>query len=105
LGSMVQGLLQEGKASSPMISGTGQAAGTASSFSGIPVATLESCVTRIADGGRVRLVDVARYQGRKATIIVITPAGGGSQQIWVVGPGCSGSGSDVIARSTLPGSS
>jgi hypothetical protein len=71
-------------------------------FSGIPVTALEGCVTRVAAGGKVRLVDVGRYQGSKATIIVVAPAGGGRQQIWVVGPGCSGSDPQVITRSTLP---
>src|SRR5450759_641022 len=40
-------------------------------FDGVPVTALEGCVSRIAAGGRVLLVDVAKYRGRPATIIVV----------------------------------
>ena len=46
------------------------------------------------------LVDVARYQGAPATIIV-TEAAGGPEQIWVVGTGCSASRSDVLHHARL----
>jgi hypothetical protein len=99
LGSAVRDLLQ---ATVGHPAGGPSQGRTTRSFSGIPVTTLEGCVSRVAAGGQVRLVDVDRYQGRKATIIVIAPAGGGRQQIWVVGPGCSGSDPHVITRATLP---
>jgi Putative zinc-finger len=70
--------------------------GRAATFGGIPVTSLAGCVNRIAAGGRVLLVDVARYQGEPATVIVTQPAGGGPEQIWVVGPGCSASRSDLL---------
>jgi hypothetical protein len=70
--------------------------GRAATFGGIPVSALAGCVNRIAAGGRVLLVDVARYQGGPATVIVTRPAGGGPEQIWVVGPGCSASRSDLL---------
>jgi hypothetical protein len=70
--------------------------GQADTFGGIPVPALAGCVSRIAAGGRVLLVDVARYQGEPATIIVTRPAAGGPEQIWVVGPGCSASRSDLL---------
>ena len=71
------------------------------SFAGLSVAALQGCVTRIAGGSRVLLVDVGRYQGRPATVIVTAAPGGGSR-IWVAGPGCSKSDSDLIAQATLP---
>ena len=59
--------------------------------------------TRIAAGGTVRLVDVGRYEGKRATIIVVAGGGTGGTRVFVVGPGCSGSRSDLIARASLPG--
>src|SRR6266581_6119278 len=50
------------------------------SFGGIAVKNLQGCVTRIAAGGTVRLVDVARYQGKRATIIVVA-GGAGSTRV------------------------
>jgi Putative zinc-finger len=74
------------------------------SFSGLPISALRGCVTRISAGRKVLLVDVDRYQGKRATIIVIAGAGGaGGARVWVVGPGCSRTGSDVIAQASLPG--
>jgi hypothetical protein len=78
----------------------GSAAGEPT-FGGIPLASLPGCVTRIAAGRQVLLVDVDRYQGKRATIIVV--AGGGGDRVWVVGPGCSRSDSDVITQASLAG--
>jgi hypothetical protein len=61
-------------------------------------------VTRVADGGQVRLVAIGHYQGQRAAIIVVAPAGGGPARIWVVGTGCSARSSDVITQTALPGS-
>jgi hypothetical protein len=73
------------------------------SFGGIPVSALQGCVTRISAGRKVLLVDVDRYQGKRATIIVVAGAGDtGGARVWVVGPGCSRTGSDVIAQASLP---
>jgi Putative zinc-finger len=77
-----------------------------SALSGTPgfaPAKLEACVTRVADGGQVRLVQTGRYQGQQAVIIAVSPAGGGPVRIWVVGAGCSATSSDVIAQMALPG--
>jgi hypothetical protein len=76
--------------------------GTAPTFGGIGVAALQGCVTRIAAGRQVLLVDVDRYQGRQATIIVVAGGAGGAR-VWVVGPGCSRTGSDVITQASLAG--
>ena len=66
----------------------------------IPVSVLQGCVNRIAAGELVVLVDVARYRGSPATVIVTEVAVIGSEQIWVVGTGCSGSRSDVLSHAT-----
>jgi len=50
----------------------------------IALVTLQGCVTRISAGRQVLLVDVDRYQGKRAAIIVV--AGGASgDRVWVVG--------------------
>ncbi len=74
------------------------------SFRGIPVGALQGCVTRVSAGRTVLLVDVGRYQGRPATVIVVAgPAGGtGGSRVFVVGPGCSSSESNLIAQASLP---
>lgn len=63
-------------------------------------ATLQGCVSRIAAGQQVLLVEVARYQGAQATVIV-TGAPTGPEQVWVVGVGCSGTSPDVLTRVPL----
>jgi Putative zinc-finger len=74
----------------------------APTFGGIGVAALQGCVTRISAGRQVLLVDVDRYQGKQATIVVVAGGAGGAR-VWVVGPGCSRTGSDVITQASLAG--
>lgn len=71
-------------------------------FGGILVGVLEGCVGRIAGGHQVLLVDIARYLGGPATLIVVGESGPGAAHLWVVGPACSGSASDVLAQRDLP---
>lgn len=61
------------------------------------------CVNRIAAGHKVQLVDIARYDGQRATIIVTVGHGQVAAQIFVVGVACSASVSDVLAHRPLPG--
>jgi hypothetical protein len=63
--------------------------------------SLTGCVTRVAAGRQVLLVDVARYQGRPATVIVTRASSGGPEQVWVVGPGCSSTNSHLVKYATL----
>lgn len=81
------------------------ASGGEQSFAGIAVKALQGCVVRVSAGRKVLLVDVDRYQSRPATVIVLAGPGGGTSgaQIFVVGPGCSASDSDLITRASLPG--
>ena len=81
--------------------GPAAGSGARATFGGMAVSALAGCVNRIAAGGRVLLVDVARYQGAPATVIVTQPAAGGPEQIWVVGPGCSASRSDLLHQAEL----
>jgi hypothetical protein len=75
--------------------------GRSATFGHMAVSDLAGCVNRIAAGDLVLLVDVARYQGAPATVIVTRGAAGGPERIWVVGPGCSASQSDVLEHTAL----
>ena len=103
------GLLVPGSEGSqePASASPAPSSGRRGELGGIPgfaPAALEACVTRVADGGQVKLVTIGRYQGQRAAIIVVSPAGGGPARIWVVGTGCSATSSDVITQMALPGS-
>jgi hypothetical protein len=60
---------------------------------------LQGCVDRIAGGKNVLLVDIAKYLGRSATIIVVGTSA--RAEVYAVGPGCSSSASDILARQSL----
>lgn len=76
--------------------------GTSPAFGNFSVTSLDGCVNRIAAGNLlVVLVDVARYQGAPATVIVTRPPAAGPLQVWVVGSGCSASRSDTLAHAQL----
>lgn len=60
------------------------------------VQRLTACVRRIAPNRQPLLVDVAGYEGRPATIIALPSDAAGRMDIWVVGPACSATTSDVI---------
>ena len=70
-------------------------------FLDIPVSTLTGCITRIAAGQQALLVDVARYQGRPAIVIVTRASAGGPEQVWVVGRGCSRASRDLLTHATV----
>jgi anti-sigma factor RsiW len=72
------------------------------SFANLSVTALQGCINRIAAGNLVLLVDVARYQGAPATVIVTRASAVGPQLVSVVGPGCSAARSDLLAHATLP---
>jgi hypothetical protein len=67
------------------------------------LAQLSGCLTRVADGQPVRLVDLAQFRGSAATVIVTKATSSRAAQVWVVGPGCSRSASDVLDHQRLPG--
>ena len=63
-----------------------------------PTAQQDSCVQRVTSSVKPALVDVARYQGRPATVIALAQKGNPVAQAWVVGPQCSAGTSDVLAH-------
>jgi hypothetical protein len=87
------------RAGSGVVGGPLATSGSSSQASGSPA--LAGCVTRIAAGRQVLLVDAASYQGTPATVIVTGARAGGPEQVWVVGTGCSRASSDLLAHVTL----
>ena len=80
-----------------------RAAGTAQELAPGP---LKGCVLRVTAGTRsetLALVEKARYQGQPA--IVIVAVSGQHYAAWVTAAGCSASGGQILARTTLPGTS
>jgi Putative zinc-finger len=76
-------------------------------FAGLRVAQLRACVGKIAAGNTVVLVDVARFRGLPATVIVTEPARAGRmgiliRQIYVVGPACSATRLHVLDHVSVP---
>ncbi|MHB1430964.1 MAG: anti-sigma factor family protein [Streptosporangiaceae bacterium] len=70
---------------------------------GVGVAQLSGCLSRVSDGREVLLVEVARYQGARAVIIVMRPVPAGPDlEVVVAGTGCSASAADVITTTTVP---
>ena len=63
---------------------------------------LAACVSHLSGGREPMLIDIARYGDRPAAVIVVPAAGSPTVRVWVVGPGCSGQGGDVIAQTSLP---
>jgi hypothetical protein len=95
-GGALQGPMAEPETHSAQVPGQ-----PAATFADRAVAALQACVNRIAAGDLVMLVEVARFQGSPATIIVTEVPGITPRQVWVVGPGCSASRSDVLRHSEL----
>jgi hypothetical protein len=63
---------------------------------------LTGCVGNIAGGRNVLLVDIAKYAGKPATIIVVGQAPTGPGAVYAVGPACSATNADVLAQQNLP---
>jgi hypothetical protein len=64
-------------------------------------AKLQGCVNRVAAGRNVLLVDVAKYEGSPATIIVVRAGSSGRAEVYAAGSGCSASKSDILASQSL----
>src|ERR1700722_2059176 len=76
---------------------------SASAFSAAALARLAGCIGRVAGNQSVLLVNVARFQGGPAVIIVTAPPGSATgTQVWAVAAGCSSTGANVLAPDPLP---
>ena len=65
---------------------------------------LQSCLIHIASGQRPLLVDLARYQGHPALVVVLPSTNGGQPRALVLAPGCTSTTAHVLATATLPAS-
>lgn len=68
---------------------------------GNAIADLPACVQRVTGGHALKLVDLARFQGQQAAVIML-PAAQSQVRVVVVGPGCSGAASHVLAQALVP---
>lgn len=77
---------------------------SAQQFSDVTISKLESCLSAVATGNLVLLVEVAHYLGQPATIIVLKPTSPANDvfDVIVVGQACGTSDHDVITRLTVP---
>ncbi len=61
--------------------------------------SLPGCLHRVTGGQQPLLVDMARYDGRSAIVIIATESGDAVGRLWVVGMGCSSADGEVITTS------
>ena len=78
---------------------TGKAARAA--VDGPTARRLAGCVGLIAPGQTVLVVDLARYQGQPAAVIVTAATVASEAEAWVVGPACSATAKDVLNHAVL----
>ncbi len=63
---------------------------------------LQACLIHIGNGQHPLLVDLAKYQGHPALIVVLPPTNGGQRRALVVAPGCTATTARVLATAPLP---
>jgi hypothetical protein len=72
-----------------------------SSFHGIPITRLMGCVDAVAAGHTVLLVELANFEGKAATIIVVAAKAANHAVAWVVGTSCGPLATDVLYHLSL----
>jgi hypothetical protein len=65
---------------------------------------LAGCVGLIAPHRTVLMIDIARYEGKPAAVIVTAPTVISGAQAWVVGSSCSATTKDVLTQAALENS-
>ena len=63
---------------------------------------LQACLVHVGNGQHPLLVDVAKYQGHPALVVVLPSANGGRPEARVIAPGCTATTAQVLATATLP---
>ena len=99
LEAQVSTVLTQHSTSAGAKTGSSPANQAAASLPAVP-----ACVPHVTGGKRPLLVDLAKYQGRPATIIVIPGATPDTLRALVVAGACTATTGRVLARATLPGS-
>jgi len=61
-----------------------------------------ACIPQVTGGKRPLLVDLAKYQGRLATVIVVPAGRSGTLRVLVIAGGCTATKSHILATTTLP---
>jgi hypothetical protein len=97
LKTQVSAVLTQHRASAP----TGFSSANQPAASAPPVL---ACVPHVTGGKRPLLVDLAKYRGRPATVIVIPGATPGTLRALVVAGPCTAATGRVLATTTFPGS-
>ena len=83
------GLGEGSTGGTPSATGSGPAqAPTSASASAPAQRAVDACVTALGGGRPARAVDVARYEGKPALVVVFTREGRSGAEVWVVGSGC-----------------
>ena len=99
LKTQVSAVLTQHRAGASAAAGFSQANQPTASAPPVP-----ACVPRVTGGKRPLLVDLAKYRGRPATVIVIPGATSGTLRALVDAGTCSATTGRVLARTTFPGS-
>jgi len=99
LKTQVSAVLTQHRAGASAAAGFSQANQPTASAPPVP-----ACVPHVTGGKRPLLVDLAKYRGRPATVIVIPGATSGTLRALVVAGTCSATTGRVLARTTFPGS-
>ena len=99
LKTQVSAVLTQHRAGASAAAGFSQANQPTASAPPVP-----ACVPHVTGGKRPLLVDLAKYQGRPATVIVIPGATSGTLRALVVAGTCTATTGRVLATTTFPGS-
>ena len=79
---------------------TGSVADTAPG-SPVTASRLAGCIGLIAPRRTVLLIEIARYQGTPATLIVTAATGANEAEAWVAGSSCSAATKDILTQTAL----
>jgi hypothetical protein len=63
---------------------------------------LQACLIHIGHGQHPLLVDLAKYRGHPALVVVLPSTNGAQQHALVIAPGCTSTTAHVLATATLP---
>ena len=99
LKTQVSAVLTQHRAGASAAAGFSQANQPTASAPPVP-----ACVPHVTGGKRPLLVDLAKYRGRPATVIVIPGATSGTLRALVVAGRCPAATGRVLATTTVPGS-
>jgi hypothetical protein len=94
--------VSHGTATSASPNATPAAGGALPAFAVPNLPQLSGCVSLIAGGRTVLFVDLAKYRGKFATVIVVGQDSAGPAEAFAVGPACSSTVRDILIHQDLP---